>query len=232
MKLKLRAENDIQVLTISEIDSSQNVDVLRAGITKLFKNGKNRIVLELTEAKTVPAEVMRELGRLKLLANELAGDIVISGVDAQTKQKIDSFAKPPFAVSFPATAQAIAYLKQIANPPPKDSAPAPVAKAAAPAPSPSATAPAPAASHPAPQGHATDPSQHQQEILTKEMGELGALKKQVEQLRKENLSLTAILAQKIWERREPGDVDTFRDRVSELEDKLAKILAQPPEKKK
>ncbi|MFL5815275.1 MAG: hypothetical protein ACJ763_16990 [Bdellovibrionia bacterium] len=113
MKLKLRAENDIQILTIAELDSSQNVDVLRAGITQIFKNGKNRIILELAEPKLISAELLRELGRLKLLANELAGDIVLSGLDPDTKQKVDNFSKPPFAISFLTTPQAVNYFKEL-----------------------------------------------------------------------------------------------------------------------
>jgi hypothetical protein len=229
MKLKLRAENDIQILTISELNSSKSVDVLRAGATQLLRNGKNRIVLELTEAKSVPAELLRELGRLKLLANELAGDIVLSGLDPETKQKIDLFAKPPFAISFLSTAQAIKYFKDSAAPEKtKPSAAATPAAAAAPVPVPT---PAPSA---APHGTAagTSAEQFKEEIRQREMGELGQLRKQIEQLKKENQSLTQLLTQKLFALREPQDVAGYKKKIQELETQLASFVSEPAPKTK
>jgi hypothetical protein len=231
MKLKLRAENDIQILTISELNSSKSVDVLRAGVTQLLRNGKNRIVLELTEAKSVPAELLRELGRLKLLANELAGDIVLSGLDPETKQKIDLFAKPPFAISFLSTAQAIKYFKDSAAPEKtKPSAAATPAAAPVPVPVPVPT-PAPSA---APHGTAagTSAEQFKEEIRQREMGELGQLRKQIEQLKKENQSLTQLLTQKLFALREPQDVAGYKKKIQELETQLASFVSEPAPKTK
>jgi len=222
MKLKIRAENDIQVLTISELDSPKNVDVLRAGITQIFRNGKNRIVLELAESKAVPSELLRELGRLKLLANELAGDIVISGLDEETKKRIDSFAKPPFAITFLTTPQALHYLKEMSAPRPPLPAQKPVAAApqAQPIPAAATAGPVPAIKE-----------QFKEELRARELGETGVLRKEVERLRSENESLMELLNNRIVERRAPPDSAAYRVRIAELEKQLSDILAQPPEKK-
>jgi hypothetical protein len=244
MKLKLRAENDVQILTVSELDSTKNVDVLRAGITQLYRNGKNRIVLELTEPKSIPAELLRELGRLKLLANELSGDIVLSGLDPETKQRIDSFAKPPFAISFLTTAQALRFFKELsaAKPLPSAAAPAtaapPVAAvmAAPAAPTPPSAAPLaqPAASSSAATAGPVPAikDQFKEELRQREMGEVGALRKEVERLKSENHSLMELLNKKVLERREPPDAAAYLAKIQELEKQLADILSQPPEKTK
>lgn len=236
MKLKLRAENDIQILNVSELDSSKNVDVLRAGITQIFKNGKNRIILELAEAKSVSAELLRELGRLKLLANELAGDIVLSGLDPETKQKIDNFSKPPFAVSFLTTPQAVNYLKELHKPAKSTAA------ATAPAPAPSTaqattTSPSQAASAGAPAGATVAgpvpamAEQFKEELKKRELGEVGQLRKEIERLKAENLSLTEFLQKKVLERHEPPNAAAYQARIHDLEKQLSDILSQPPEKK-
>ncbi len=214
MKLKLRAENDVQVLTISELDSPKNVDVLRAGITQIFKNGKNRIVLELTTPKSVPAELLRELGRLKLLANELSGDIVISGLDPETKQKVDSFAKPPFAVTFLTTAQALNFFKELSAPKP----PTPPEKAPVAGPVPDIKTGV--------AGSARLDEKFKEEIRQREMGEMGSLRKELEHLKSENKSLMELLGKKILERREPPDAAAYQARIHELEKQLADILGQ------
>lgn len=234
MKLKLRAENDIQILNVSELDSSKNVDVLRAGITQIFRNGKNRIILELAESKSVPAELLRELGRLKLLANELAGDIVLSGLDPETKQKIDNFSKPPFAVSFLTTPQAVNYLKELHKPA------KPTAAATAPVPS---TAQAATTSPPQAASAGTPTSatvagpvpamaeQFKEELKKRELGEVGQLRKEIERLKAENLSLTEFLQKKVLERHEPPNAAAYQARIHDLEKQLSDILSQPPEKK-
>jgi hypothetical protein len=238
VKLKLRAENDIQILTIAELNSSQNVDVLRAGITQIFKNGKNRIILELAEPKLISAELLRELGRLKLLANELAGDIVLSGLDADTKQKVDNFAKPPFAISFLTTTQAVTYFKELHTKPAKPVAASavsmsPVVPTAAPVTAPATapeTTPTAGATTSGPVPAIVD--KFKEEIRQRELGEMGQLRKEVARLKSENQSLMDLLQKKVLERREPLNVAAYQARIQDLEKQLSDILSQPPEKKK
>lgn len=237
MKLKLRAENDIQILTVSELDSSKSVDVLRAGITQIFQNGKNRIILELSEAKDIPAELLRELGRLKLLANELAGDIVLSGLDPETKQKVDNFAKPPFAVSFITTPQAVNYLKELHAKATKAAAaaalpPSPVQPATAPLPQSAAPPTSPPANAPTAGPVPALAEQFKDELRHRELGEVGQLKKEIERLKNENRSLTDLLHKKVLERHTPPDAAAYELKIRDLEKQLTEILSQPPEKKK
>jgi hypothetical protein len=238
MKLKLRAENDIQILTIAELDSSQNVDVLRAGITQIFKNGKNRIILELAEPKLISAEILRELGRLKLLANELAGDIVLSGLDPDTKQKVDNFAKPPFALSFLTTSQAVNYFKELHSKSAKPASIPAASPATTPIAAPSASTAAASTAAPSAAGATTAGpvpaivDKFREEIRQRELGEVGQLRKEVERLKAENKSLMDLLNKKVLERREPPDAAAYQARIKTLEKQLADILSQPPEKKK
>jgi hypothetical protein len=232
MKLKLRSENDIQILTIAEIDSSKNVDVLRAGITQILRNGKNRIILELAQARSIPPELLRELGRLKLLANELAGDILLTGLDTESKQKVDSFSQPPFTVSFHTTAEALAHFKQRPSVPKKSDlppSPGPSLQAQAQATPQSATALTPIAT-------AIDPTtainvQFKEELRQRELGEVGTLRKQIESLKSENQSLMELLAKKVLERQDPPDAAAYRTKITELETQLAALLSPAPEKK-
>lgn len=210
MKLKLRIENDIQILSVSELDNPGNIEVLRAGLTKILKAGKNRIVLEIAGASSVPAEILRELGRFRLLANELAGDILLAGMDAATKARIDQFSKPPFIQSFETTEQALRFFKELSAP--KGPKPAPATK---PTPEPGAAA-----------------KEFKEQIVQREKGELGTLRKEVERLRAENTSLTDLLSARIHGRRNPPDTQAYREKIEFLEKQLAGFLEKPPEKAK
>lgn len=219
MKLSLRAVGDIHVLSVSELATAENLKVLQAGVTKSLKTGKNRIILELAEAAAIPAEVLRELARLKLLANELSGDILLAGLDEQAKKNVENFSKPPFISCFATTEQAVQYFKQALE---KKEAPA----VAAPAP------PAPAA---APVSAGTtasgDKDPFKEQIRQRELGEMGALRKENERLKVENKTLNELLATKLLDRRDPPDVQAYQEKLQLLENQLAQILEKPPEKK-
>lgn len=201
MKLKLRTSGDIQILTIEDLRTEENLKLLKAGITKLFKSGKNKIILELLESGAIPVEVLRELGRLKLLANELSGDIVLAGMGDESKTQIENFSKPPFTRCFGTTEQAIQYF-----------APAPVA----------APANAPVVGTP------KRGEDLKEQIKQRELGELGTLRKENERLRAENESLQRLFATKILYGREPLDAQGDQEKIRILEAQLADILGKAP----
>lgn len=95
MKLKLTQQNNISILDILEEVSLQNVSVLRAGISKILQSGKNRIVLNLIDAKQLSMDILRELIKLNLIAMELKGSIVLVGQGDLVGQAIKSFSSPP-----------------------------------------------------------------------------------------------------------------------------------------
>lgn len=95
MKLRLNQERDISILDVLEEVSVQNVSVLRAGVSKLLHSGKNKIILNLVDAKHLAMEVIKEIVSLHLIASELKGEILLVGQADMVRQAIKSFATPP-----------------------------------------------------------------------------------------------------------------------------------------
>jgi hypothetical protein len=126
MKLKLSAERDIAILDILEDVSLENVPVLRAGIAKLLSSGKNKIILNLVEAKVLALDVIKEIVKLHQIAAELKGNIVLVGQGAGIKEALRSFPTPPSIKSFSTREAALASFDALAAaaPPPNPDSPA------------------------------------------------------------------------------------------------------------
>jgi anti-anti-sigma regulatory factor/regulator of replication initiation timing len=110
VKVSLRQEGLASVLDIEGEIDIHNFAVLKAGLTKLLGNGKNRIVLHITSGDHLSTEVIRELAILDVFARELSGKLVIASGDAALQQKVTSFARPPVVAILPTVAKAVAYL--------------------------------------------------------------------------------------------------------------------------
>lgn len=97
MKLALRREDSFAVLEITGGVDEHNLEVIKAGLSKLLQNGQNRIVLFFPEADAsgIESAVMRELAILDVFARELAGQIVIASPSPELKESVTRFAKPP-----------------------------------------------------------------------------------------------------------------------------------------
>lgn len=95
--------------------SVQNVSVLRAGITKFLQSGKNKIILNLVDAKQLSMDVIREIVKLHMVAAELKGEIVLVGQGDMVKQAILSFSTPPPIRYFPTKEAAIGALSETAS---------------------------------------------------------------------------------------------------------------------
>ena len=212
MKLKLRAAGDVSVLTVLELQTDENLAVLRAGLVSAMKAGKNRFVLELNNSSAIPPTVLRELARLRLLANELSGDIVLAGVGPEVRLKIETFAKPSVIPVFDTVTGALQFFRPPAPPPPAlpPLAPPPV-KAAPPV--------------------GEEAKQFKEQIRDRELGEVGQLRKVIERLTAENRALQETLSRRVVERRAPADLQGYREKLQLLEAQLAEILSKPPEKK-
>lgn len=115
MKINLRQEDSASVLDIQGSVDAHNFDVLKAGLSKLLRNGKNRIVLNLESAGELPNEVIRELAILDVFARELSGKLVLVSSHAELKQKVQAFAKPPVVAILPNVAKAVEYLKDLGS---------------------------------------------------------------------------------------------------------------------
>lgn len=112
MKLALRQEEGVSVLDVSGPVDPQNFQVLKAGLTKLLRDGKNRIVLKINDAEQVPSDVLRELAILDVTARELSGQIILVSGNENLKQSVRTFAKPPVIPILSTLELALKYFKE------------------------------------------------------------------------------------------------------------------------
>ena len=113
MKISLRQEESASILEIQGTIDTHNFAVLKAGLSKLLQNGKNRIVLHLLTPAGLSNDVLRELAILDVFARELSGKLVIASDSMELKQKVEAFAKPPVVAFLPSVAKAVDYLKDL-----------------------------------------------------------------------------------------------------------------------
>lgn len=94
MKLTLEKLRELTVLKVAGEISSDELNVLKAGIQKFFRDGKNKIVLDISEVPDLTTPVIREVAILNILAAELAGSVIFAGVKPNHKIKLQAFSKP------------------------------------------------------------------------------------------------------------------------------------------
>lgn len=218
MKLKLEAVRDISILVAEGPITPENFAVLRAGIKKLFKDGKNKIILELPDSGSLAAPILRELAVLNLLASELAGSIALAKIEPLTRAKIEAFSKPPVVRSFADRQAAVEFFHPKSEEIPSKAAPTPAPNVAAPAPQKNVPLDVPG------DAAAAVPGEMKSEIRAREMGDLGAVRKKLSDLEAENAELKARLAEMIVTRRDPPDLDSWKEKVANLEKQLADTI--------
>lgn len=208
MKLNLESQKNISILSASGTIQKREVTLLFAGIKKLFRDGKHRIVLELPDVTAMDSDDLRELVKLNLLAAELSGEIVLSSIDEKTQLRIAGFSSPPFMKCFKDRSSAIAQF----SPKPEELA-LPVNKV-------------PPISH----AKASDgkPDATREEFRHREITELGPLRKQIERLQKENDALAEQLQSSLFAYREPSSADQWKKKIETLEVELGRLLQKTP----
>lgn len=112
MKLALRQEDTVSVLEVSGNVDAKNFAILKAGITKLLRDGKNRIVLSFLDASELESEVIRDLAIIDVYARELSGKIILVSANPDLKESVRLFAKPPVVPILGSIDQAIDYFKK------------------------------------------------------------------------------------------------------------------------
>jgi anti-anti-sigma regulatory factor len=112
MKLGLRQEDSVAILEISGQVDDHNFQVLKAGITKLLQNGKNRIVLNLADATELKGDVIRELAIIDVFARELSGKIILASGNPELKESVRVFAKPPVIPILSSVELALDYFRK------------------------------------------------------------------------------------------------------------------------
>jgi hypothetical protein len=213
MKLTLADQDGVCVLTGTGEITEHDIQVLRAGLTKLFKSGKNRVVVDVPEADKLPPEMLRELSSLDMLARELSGRIVLASIKPGLRDQIAKFAKPPIIDCLESREAAVKKLlakgAEVADT-------APVAAAAAAA---RAAAPDPAAA-------AEALKKARAEVRSKQLGEPTELRKQVEKLTAEVQLLTQQLHAAMLGRRAPAGEAAQKNQVEALEQEIAALIKE------
>lgn len=113
MKLQLKDENGIAVLSVAGAVDAHSFEVLKAGISRLFQSGKNRIALNLEDATEISGEALRELAILDVFARELSGKIVLVATQPSLKETVRLFSKPPVIPIASSVSQALEFFAQI-----------------------------------------------------------------------------------------------------------------------
>ena len=80
MKLKLEVEQGIAILSITETVASQDILVMRAGLSKLFQSGKKSVLLDLTQMSRSSATeaILHELMTVPGWANGSDAQVIIA----------------------------------------------------------------------------------------------------------------------------------------------------------
>ncbi len=114
MKVGLRQQDGIAILDVTGGVDSHNFNILKAGLSKLLRDGKNKIVLHFVDTPSLESEVIREVAILDVFARELAGKIVLASSNQELKEQVKLFAKPPVVPILSTVELAIEFLRKAA----------------------------------------------------------------------------------------------------------------------
>ncbi len=202
--------------------------IVKAGITKFFQNGKNKILLELIDVKGLPDEILRELAMLDLMARELSGRIIILTADVHIKTKVEHFATPPVVPCVATREEAFkAFAPKTDGIDGKSAAKVAAQAAAVPvAPSPTPAVAASASATPPATGASDKEGLFKEQLKQREITELGPLRKQVAELENENKLIKDQLHAMIMARRSVAEPKALEEKIVSLEQQLADLVAQ------
>ncbi|RZA07415.1 MAG: anti-sigma factor antagonist [Proteobacteria bacterium] len=115
MKIQLSYDGAAAILGVTGEIDMHNFEVLKAGISKLFRSGKNRIILNLEDATEISGEALRELAILDVFARELSGKIVLSATNPELKESVRLFSKPPVIPIVSTVAQGLEVFSRLSD---------------------------------------------------------------------------------------------------------------------
>lgn len=191
----------MEILSVTGPVVDLDAKILRAGITKILKTGKNKIVVEFSEPSApqeLSANALREMAAFDVLARELSGRLVLGSVSPELRVKIEAFAKPPVVLCFGTRKEAIDFL----------TAPPTSAKIETPPPAALTGEPAP---------NAELASLHEEQ---------NALKSRLLMLEEENKALKEQVVITTLTRRAPENEAAYHEKIEGLEAKVAKLLEE------
>jgi hypothetical protein len=219
VKLALSAQGGVEILSGSGEVTAREMAVLRAGIAKLLKSGKHRIVLALHGADQLPDELIRELSDFDRLARELAGRVVLADATPALREQLRKLGQPPVITAYATVEEAVRSFAAPDVPAhPGTATPgaiAPAAGAAAAAAGGTAATPSPAApgtaAGAAPASPAVDHEVH----------------KRLSALEEENRALRQQLVQQMALRKTPPNEAAWRSQVEVLEARIEELAKAP-----
>ncbi len=223
MKVGLTAKDGISILALSGALDPKTLEVVKAGIRKLFRDGKNKFAINLTGTEGLTNEFIREFCYLNITARELAGEIVLVIGDATARSKVESFSNPKSIAVFPADDDAV---KSFTAPPSSTGLSAPGGA--------STTVltgdPALDDSMALLRGKDDEIKKLKAQLEEKEKGEIGKIKQENSRLKELTKTLEESILKHIEFRRLPVDDQAVKDRVRALEERIKKLAAQVDEK--
>ena len=213
MKLKASQEQDIVIFTISGPVIPKDTENLKLGIEKLFKNGKNKLILELETPKNLPNDILRELSKFDVLARELSGRVTISGIEDDLRLKIEAFSSPPHIPCYVSRKEALAsFMAPIPAREPKIEIAASIPKTTV-------------------QNKNKDEAKAAKaELLKIEINQNSTLRRENETLRTENKLLLEQFQGMFMARREIHSEETYKSQIKTLEEQLEDLLKQLQQK--
>lgn len=219
MKLTLTHERGLEYLTAEGSIEPRDVQVLKVGVGKLIRDGKNQIALEVAEA-TMPDELVRELMALDLVARELSGRVVVLATSSALRTKLENFARPMTLGVFSDRGAVEKFFESIND--------APLGPIQGAAPSVPSVADLEGSSEVAPEEQV---KLLKEEIRQRELQELGKLRETISRLENENRVLLDQFKTYFIERRQPPDERAYQQRIADLEARLEKFMDEQAKEK-
>lgn len=211
MKIHLTEKSGIHILSIQGDLDSKQFAVVKAGISKLLRDGKNRMVLDLSQIGKLDTEAVQGLVALNVVARELSGDILLSGLEAPLRQVVENLGKPSLLTCYPSLDAALDVFQRLS--PEKEEIEADEEVSSG--------------------DIAVDFQKKNEEIKKlraelkqKEEGELGRLREEVARLGTEKKIWEERIHAWIAEKRQPPTEQAALDKVRILEDKVIELQTQ------
>jgi cell division protein FtsB len=198
MKLQLSEHKGVHVLTVEGSIAGRDAQVLKAGIAKLFKDGKYRLVLDVRPPPQLDDGTIRELSIMNKLAQELSGEIVLAIEDAGVRQKVEKSNVASPVKTFANKVDAVAFIQSE------------TAKSAA-----------------GPDARDEEIKQLKEQLRAKESGgELATLRGENSRLKDELAKLEDRFEKILIQRRAPADEKAYVEKIKSLEGEVEALVAQ------
>ena len=102
----------VRILHIEGAVDSHQFSVIRAGMVKILKDGKNKILVDFESSANVNQDAIRQVTELNASARELSGEIVLVFSDPKMRVLVENFSKPPLVMCFGSVQEGIDHFNR------------------------------------------------------------------------------------------------------------------------